>query len=115
MINKSFLNQIMAHEVFITSISFREDSLEIGFLENREQAPRAAIMKSIIVDIDIDTDIELMYKDMQEMARSIVDMGYVEIRNPPQSYGNSSGDIRDAVRQAVVESNLGDMITDGGN
>ena len=98
----NFLREVMSHELFVTSVSFREDALEISFLENREQGEHSAVYKTIVVSIEADEDIPLMYSDIQSLARDIVDRGYVSIRNPPKNY--SSGDIRDTIRKTVVES-----------
>lgn len=100
---ENFLREIMNHEVFVTSISFREDAMEIGFLENREQAELGAVYKTIVVSIEADEDFPLMYSDLQSLARDIIDRGYIAIRNPPKNFA-ASGNIRDSLRRTVIDS-----------
>lgn len=79
----SFLESALA-DVFVTSVSFSEQAMEISFLEHREQTEKAAILRNMMISVEGDERLAQAYRDLQELLCEIVDEGYEMIRNPPE-------------------------------
>lgn len=67
--------------VIVMSVSFSENAVEVTFFEKREQADRAGVIKTLVVQNDVIHD-EL--EEVTELLQGIVDAGLLEIRNPPE-------------------------------
>lgn len=75
------LDIVMA-DVFVTSVNFSEGSIEIAFLEHREQTDKAAILRSMMISLEDDERLQDAFRDLQALLCEIVDTGYEMIRNP---------------------------------
>jgi hypothetical protein len=89
-------------DLMITSFTLSPDgtSVEIQFLEAREQKRRASMARSMWIDY---TDRPEVLARLQEYLRDMVDEGYVLIREPPEHMTGNANDIR----QRMIEANEG--------
>jgi hypothetical protein len=97
----SMMQDIVEADVFITSVQFSEASMELTFLENREQAEDVAIMRSMMLSLEKNPRLQQAFRDLQEMLQYVVDEGYFSLRNEGQS-----GTIREQMlaRRAAAEA-----------
>lgn len=68
---------------FVTSVGFNEDSMEITFLEDREQGEEVLMARTLVIGINSDERMQL-YAEIQERLCDLIEWGYVELRNPPR-------------------------------
>jgi hypothetical protein len=80
------VEEVVQFETFITSVSFSDDSVEITFLEKREQADNIMMARTMVIYLEDDEDKIDIYADLQEKMRMLIEMGYVELRNPPDQF-----------------------------
>lgn len=78
----SVIQDIIQADVFVTSVSFSEHSIEISFLENREQSEEVAILRNMMVSLEKSDELQQAFRDLQEMLRDVVDEGYFRLHNP---------------------------------
>lgn len=98
----SVIDDIIKADVFVTSVSFSEHSLEISFLENREQGEDVAILRNMMVSLEKSEELQQAFRDLQEMLRDVVDEGYFRLHNPQD--GMTIRDRMMARREARAES-----------
>jgi hypothetical protein len=83
------VEDIVRFDTFITGVSFGDDSIEITFLEKREQAENIMMARTMAIyldDQDEDSTKMDIYADIQDKLRMLVEIGYVELRNPPDEF-----------------------------
>lgn len=88
----SMMQDIVEADVFVTSVQFSESSLELTFLENREQAEDVAIMRSMMLSLEKNPRLQEAFRFLQETLRDVVDEGYFSLRNEGRS-----GSIREQI------------------
>lgn len=79
------IEDLITFDTFITSVSFGDDSIEITFLEKREQSETVMMARTMIVPVDDDDSLQV-YADVQDALRQLIEWGYVELRNPPEEF-----------------------------
>lgn len=84
------VEEVVQFETFITSVSFSDDSVEITFLEKREQSDNVMMARTMIIYLEEDDEKIGMYADLQDSLRMLIEMGYVELRNPPDEFEEPS-------------------------
>lgn len=77
------LEDILNLETFVTSVGFNEDSMEVTFLEDREQGEDVMMARTLILPINSPERMQL-YAEIQERLCDLIEWGYIELRNPPQ-------------------------------
>jgi len=80
------IEDIVSFETFITSISFGDDSMEITFLEKREQAENIMMARTMVIMIEDDETKLDIYADIQDRLRTMIEIGYIELRDPPDEF-----------------------------
>ena len=85
---------ILQADVFVSSVQFSDTSIELTFLENREQSEDVAIMRSMMLSLEKNTRLQEAFMDLQEILVGITDEGYFSLRND-----GSSGTIREQMIQ----------------
>lgn len=70
-------------EVVITGVTFGEGVMEIQFMELRDQANEAGLMKVLVVKTTNYLD---HFNNITEELQDIIDKGLLEIRNPEVSF-----------------------------
>lgn len=98
----TLLEEVLSEDVFITSVGFNEDSVEITFLESREQGERDMMARTMVLVLESDERIMLV-AEIQERLRDLIDVGYVSLRNPPREIKSAKG--RDGIHQRMAERN----------
>lgn len=68
---------------FVTSVGFNEDTMEITFLEDREQGEEVIMARTLVLTINTEERMQL-YAEIQERLCDLIEWGYVELRNPPR-------------------------------
>ena len=81
---------ILQADVFVSSVQFSDTSIELTFLENREQSEDVAIMRSMMLSLEKNTRLQQAFLDLQEILVAVTDEGYFSLRND-----GSSGTIRE--------------------
>ena len=81
---------ILQADVFVSSVQFSDTSIELTFLENREQSEEVAIMRSMMLSVEKNTRLQEAFMDLQEILVGGTDEGYFSLRND-----GSSGTIRE--------------------
>lgn len=94
----SMMQDIVEADVFISSVQFSESSMELTFLENREQAEEVAIMRSMMLSLERNPRLQEAFRHLQETLRDVVDEGYFSLRN-----GGQSGTIREQILARKAE------------
>jgi hypothetical protein len=84
------VEDIIQFETFITSVSFSDDSIEVMFLEKREQSENVMMARNMVVYLEDNEDKLDIYADLQDRLRMLVEIGYVELRNPPEEFEEPS-------------------------
>jgi len=79
------IQDIINFDTFVTSVSFNDDSIEVTFLEKREQADEVMMARTMVAAIK-DEDSMQMYADLQSILRDFIDFGYISLRNPPDEF-----------------------------
>jgi hypothetical protein len=95
------IEEILSFETFITSVSFGDDSMEVMFLEKNEQTDTIMMARTMIIPIEGNDERVQIYGDIQDALRHMIEGAYVELRNPPSEYSDSS---KWAYRKMVEES-----------
>ena len=72
---------ILQADVFISSVQFSDTSIELTFLENREQSEEVAIMRSMMLSLEKNTRLQQAFLDLQEILVGVTDEGYFSLRN----------------------------------
>lgn len=78
---------ILTADVYVTSVSFTEDSIEVAFMETRDQTDSVAILRNMLIAVDADPAVKSTYLSLQETLRDLVDIGYFRLRNPEYGRG----------------------------
>ena len=78
-------------DTIVTSVGFTEDSMEITFLENREQGEEVMMARTLVFNVNTEEKMQL-FLEIQERLQDLIEWGYVELRNPPKKM--SVGDLR---------------------
>ena len=69
-------------EIIVTSVLFGDSGLEVGFFEVRDQAEKAGLTKSIVLErSQFATKIE----EITDLLEELIDDGLMLIRNPAQT------------------------------
>lgn len=80
------VDEIIQFETFITSVIFTDESIELNFLEKREQTDNVMMARTMVIYLeDSETKIQI-YSDLQDSLRMLIEMGYIEMRNPPDEF-----------------------------
>lgn len=77
------IKQFQEEQMFINSIEFGADSIMIAYQERHNQSESTSIMSTMIVAIDTE-ERAIVYEELQEALRELVDDGYINLRNPAQ-------------------------------
>jgi hypothetical protein len=80
------IEEVVQFDTFTTSVSFGDDSMEITFLEKREQAENIMMARTMVISFEDDETKIGIYADIQDLIRSLIDIGYVELRDPPEQF-----------------------------
>lgn len=71
-----------SQEIVPTGVTFvGEGSLEIAFIEKRDQTDYVGLMKTIFIDIHR-TKLTAQYEELVELITDIIDQGLLALRNP---------------------------------
>ena len=79
------IQDIVNFETFVTSVTFSDDSIEVTFLEKREQAESVMMARTMVAEISDETSMQ-MYADLQNILRDFIELGYIALRNPPEEF-----------------------------
>lgn len=71
-----------SQELVITSVSFADGTLEVTYLEKREQGDFVGLMKTIFLDTK-KADLADQHQQLLELCVEIVDGALLALRNPP--------------------------------
>ncbi len=69
----------------IMSISMLESGVQITYVDHNDQSDYVELVKSIVVDEKVEGAAEDI-ADIIDAARSIIDAGHLELRNPPKKF-----------------------------
>jgi hypothetical protein len=108
----SVIEDILKADVFVTSVNFSEQSIEISFLENREQGEEVAMLRNMMVSLAKSEDLQQAFRDLQEMLRDVIDEGYFMLHNPQD--GMSIRERMLARRQQRAEAAEAEAVEDSG-
>jgi len=70
-----------SQELVITAVSFADGSLEITYLEKRDQGDFVGVMKTIFMDTK-KANVASQHQQLLELCTDIVDAGLLALRNP---------------------------------
>lgn len=76
------MSEIVQADVFVSSVQFSESSMELTFLEHHDQAEDVAMMKSMMLSLETDPELQQAFRDLQLMLVEIIDNGFYRLRNP---------------------------------
>lgn len=69
----------------IMSISMLESGVQITYVDPHDQCEYVELVKSIVVDEKVERA-EVDIADILDAARSLIDAGSLELRNPPKKF-----------------------------
>jgi hypothetical protein len=78
-----FDHSSVGSEIILTGISFGDGIIEIQFMEKRDQAEEAGLMKVLVI---AKHNYERQVRSIMDEVEEMVDGGLLEIRNPEQSF-----------------------------
>lgn len=97
------IQDIVNFETFVTNVSFNDDSIEVTFLEKREQAEDVMMARTMVAAVK-DEDGMQMYADLQGILRDFIENGYISLRNPPEEFEDKPA-VEKWVHQQMTGSN----------
>jgi hypothetical protein len=95
------LQDIINFETFVTTVSFSDDSIEVTFLEKREQGESVMMARVMAISIDDEESME-MYADIQNVLRELIERGYITLRNPPEEFEEKPTNTKSWAHQQMV-------------
>jgi hypothetical protein len=100
------VEEVIKFDTFITSVSFSDDSIEITFLEKNEQAEDVMMARTMVIYLGDDENKIDMYADIQDSLRMLIEIGYIDLRNPPDEYQDT--DSKSWAHRRMIENSEGD-------
>lgn len=97
------------HPIVVTSVAFADGSLEIGYLEKREQTDNVGMMRTLFVDTQR-TKLSSQYNELQELLLDIVENALLALRNPEKSLDPRKRILRRPVDAVETEEDEDDDI-----
>jgi len=97
------LEQVLNFDTFVTSVNFADDAVEITFLEKSDQSETVMLAKTMIIPIEENEDRIHMYLEIQERLIDMIQWGYIELRNPPEEFIDTSENVRDWAYKRMLE------------
>lgn len=91
--------------VYIYSVAFGEDFVQIDFMEKRHQSTAAVKRQSITIDLQ---HIEEEVIELQDLLLELVDKGHVLISHPPKRRAGGLKLAQEAAEAAEAEDAEGD-------
>ena len=104
------INDYLNESIFITSVGFSEDSIEVTFLEDRDQAENVVLAKTMVLPIDNNERYQL-YAEIQERLCDLIEWGFIDIRNPPQQDTPTAKELMDQRRAEEAKELAGEEQT----
>ena len=98
------LEQVLNFDTFVTGVAFSDDAIEVTFLEKNDQSETVMLAKTMVIPIEDDDDRIQMYFEIQERLIEMIQWGYIELRNPPDEFVDTTENPREwAYRRMVGE------------
>jgi len=66
-------------EIIILAVTLNDVSIEVQYLETRDQADKAGLVKSLVVERSL---VEPLVQEIVENLEELIDKGLLAIRNP---------------------------------
>lgn len=87
-------------EVLISSVSFTDSTISIGYVERRKQTAVAGIYETMTIDIE---EVKEDAAELEEMLLDLLDKGHLLIRNPPQKLRRGAALVDESIRLAEAD------------
>jgi hypothetical protein len=83
--------------ILVSSVSFSDGAISIGYIERRKQTPVAAIMETMMIETE---EIKEEAAELEELIIELIEKGHLLIRNPPQRLRRGAALVDEALRLA---------------
>ena len=102
-------SELMKHDTFVTNVAFGAETIEITFMEKREQSEAIMMARTIVMDLNTEERL-IVYSELQDRLRDLIDWGIIELRNPPPQEQRQFDSSRQQVHDSMIdgESNIYD-------
>jgi hypothetical protein len=84
-------------EILVSSVTFSDGAISIGYIERRKQTPVAAIMETMMIETE---EIKEEAAELEELVIELIEKGHLLIRNPPKKMRRGAALVDEVLRLA---------------